>query len=145
MRRMKKINGVIHEAQTLPKGYPNPDQVINGVPVKWIPVTANPPDRVVEEAQRERRRPMPAKQLPPWSTQVKNAAGAVGRVIKAVSTGKEVKVPEEKMLARQAICDDCPESTPAELPVKDRRCAQCGCFLSKKTMLATEKCPMGKW
>ena len=88
---------------------------------------------------------MPAKKLPPWSTQAKNAVGAVGRVVKAVSQGKEVLASEDTLLERLAVCDDCPESTPTELPVKDRRCAQCGCFLSKKAKLKTEKCPMGKW
>lgn len=88
---------------------------------------------------------MPAKKMPPWTTQVSNAAGAVARVVKAVSEGNKPLASDAAKNHRLAICDDCPFSSPDEKPVMRRRCSKCGCFVSKKVALTTEKCPVGKW
>lgn len=40
---------------------------------------------------------------------------------------------------RMAVCRGCPRLRPGG------RCDACGCFVSLKTTLATESCPVGKW
>jgi hypothetical protein len=88
---------------------------------------------------------MPARKMPPWTEQVANAAGAVSRVVRAVSKGDKVLASDAAVTSRLVICDDCPFSSPDSRPVQDRRCAKCGCFISKKVKFVTEKCPAGKW
>jgi len=39
---------------------------------------------------------------------------------------------------RLAICQKCPHYSGG-------RCAVCGCYMAAKTMMATSKCPIGKW
>lgn len=39
---------------------------------------------------------------------------------------------------RLAICEACPHYNAG-------RCAVCGCYMAAKTMMATSKCPVGKW
>lgn len=40
---------------------------------------------------------------------------------------------------RRSICNTCPYRT------RLGRCKKCGCFTNVKAILATEKCPIGKW
>jgi hypothetical protein len=47
-------------------------------------------------------------------------------------------IDSEKRKIRLQICDTCEMN---KLGV----CKKCGCILSLKTMLANEKCPIGKW
>jgi len=48
--------------------------------------------------------------------------------------------PEQWHLAEQRlyICDECPVR-------KNNKCTKCSCNLMAKTLVATEKCPEGKW
>jgi hypothetical protein len=87
----------------------------------------------------------PAKaDLPPVTRQITNAGKAIGRALGAVLTRQVLRVPDDVLTQRQAICGDCSENL-------DGRCAQCGCRvigkLLTKTLLAPEKCPLNppKW
>lgn len=88
---------------------------------------------------------MTEQKMPPWSTQAKNAAGAIGRAVQALATGAPVVAPRATGSIRERICLTCPSSSPTDVPVLNRRCAACGCFLAAKLQLATESCPKGKW
>ncbi len=48
---------------------------------------------------------------------------------------------------RRDICRICPEATihPKIGLTNISKCKQCGCFISSKTQLISEKCPLGKW
>jgi len=41
---------------------------------------------------------------------------------------------------RQSICDNCPFYDNAS-----KTCAECGCYMPKKTLLVNSECPLGKW
>lgn len=76
--------------------------------------------------------------LPPLKTQVANAAGAAGRLMKAAITGQPVKAEQDVVDFRQSVCDSCEFNL-------NNRCAKCGCYWKVKMQLATEHCPVGKW
>lgn len=82
--------------------------------------------------------PTDTPQLPALAQQGRNALGAISRVVAALATGAPVISPEELVTRRRWLCRVCAFSTP-------RKCTQCGCFISAKTKLETETCPMGKW
>lgn len=74
-------------------------------------------------------------QLPSTTTQIKNFASALYRYI--ASGGKNVT--DEQYDNRMKTCLTCEHRTP------DWRCKLCGCFLSKKALWASEKCPDNRW
>jgi len=67
------------------------------------------------------------------------AASAASAAAKfAVGGGKSVTADVQK--ERMATCHTCKKFEPVLA-----RCGACGCFLSLKTWLPKEKCPLGKW
>lgn len=79
------------------------------------------------------------------------ARGAVG--LAKVSAGVGL-ADAETIQERLSICDGCEVSTPQDKHVEKRACGKlfkegaspsCGCWLSKKTKVKSEKCPQGKW
>lgn len=79
--------------------------------------------------------------LPAAGQQLRNAAAAAGRVVRAVVRGEPVVVPAEVEAARLAQCQGgCPHYR-----TRDQRCALCGCATGKwvirKVRLAPERCP----
>jgi len=81
--------------------------------------------------------PAPPK-MPPVPRQVLNLTQAVGRALKALATGEQVIADEGLRNERIEICEDCNQ-------LSGSRCAKCGCVTTKKIILQTEKCPIGKW
>jgi len=77
-------------------------------------------------------------ELPPFREQVKNAVIASRKVIKNAIKNKPILVDDEIREGREEICEKCDN-------LKNGRCFECGCFLAMKLVLATEKCPIGKW
>ena len=77
-------------------------------------------------------------EFPTIGQQVKNFARAVGRVVRRVAEHKPILAGDHEIEKRRAICAAC------EFLVSGR-CAKCGCFYSKKILLASERCPIGKW
>jgi len=104
-----------------------------------FPISTSPVYVPIQRIYREKR-------LPSKFQLAKNATSAVFRVAKAVIRGESVTVDNATMEARLTTCEQCEYYRP-----KDGRCAhvKCGCYLKslllKKTKLATEKCPAGKW
>lgn len=68
------------------------------------------------------------------------AAGALLRLIQAYFRGDPFIVSGRVRAKRRRICNRCPRRE----PVSDQ-CLECTCFLSLKTELTTEKCPLDKW
>ena len=83
--------------------------------------------------------------LPPLHKQARNAVGALGRVLKALSTGDQVLATPPVRSTRLMKCQTCPLSKPDDLPVEHRRCEHCGCYIEPKVALQTETCPEGHW
>ena len=80
----------------------------------------------------------PPDDMPPITSQAKNLAGAVGRSVTAGVKGEAVKVSREVRDERHAICLACVRR-------HEKRCLECGCWLTAKQWSATEDCPIGKW
>ena len=77
-------------------------------------------------------------EFPTIGQQMKNFVRAVGRVVRRVVERKQVLAGADEIERRRGICAAC------EFLIADR-CAKCGCFYSKKILLASERCPIGKW
>lgn len=77
-------------------------------------------------------------------------SGAVG-LIKA-ATGSDA-APLTVVKAHRDICRECPEATRNPAPkyavnkglTSLSRCRKCDCFISAKTLLISEVCPLKKW
>lgn len=80
------------------------------------------------------------KKMPPVVTQIKNAMGAVGRVVHNAITFQDIKASPEDIQKRKSICESC-----EFLDVKRKRCSKCGCKYNLKLQLASEHCPVNKW
>ena len=73
----------------------------------------------------------------------KIAAGAIGLARAAAGIGRADVDTVER---RRALCRDCPEAVPCvKNTAKFCMCNKCGCLLKAKTVIASEKCPLGKW
>jgi len=77
-------------------------------------------------------------QMPPMIEQIANVASAVGRVAKQATSGDRVLVEARVRNKRLEICKACEHCDGS-------RCSQCGCFVSAKTLLTSEDCPLGFW
>lgn len=60
----------------------------------------------------------------------------VKALIKYIIFGKRVSLNE--YLYRLNICNKCEH-------LDDWKCTNCGCYLNKKAIMSTEKCPVEKW
>ena len=72
------------------------------------------------------------------------ARGVVG----LTKVGLRIGIADQSVIqARRDICRVCPEATinPIIGLSNISKCKQCGCFLSAKSQLKSEKCPLGKW
>lgn len=90
--------------------------------------------------EREPKRALTAGRMPSLERMAINAGKSALKVARAIVNGEEVKAKPTLAQKRQSICDACTHHNPAS-----NRCYVCGCYLSTKTSLATERCPIGKW
>lgn len=76
--------------------------------------------------------------MPPKSKQISNFVLSVANAIaSAITTGKVV-APKEVIAKRIGICQSCRH-------LSGNRCSLCGCFVSGKSGLISEKCPANNW
>jgi len=69
-----------------------------------------------------------------------NAFKALGRVVRTFFKGAPTFVSAEEDLHRTTICHACHRY------VQDSdQCLECTCFVSTKTLLTSESCPLKKW
>jgi hypothetical protein len=78
--------------------------------------------------------------LPSNTTMAGNALGAIARLGQAIVNRQPVLRSKEDQEKCLAICKGC-----EFYRASDGRCSQCGCVLSLKTRLVTDRCPLGKW
>lgn len=76
--------------------------------------------------------------MPPKSKQITNFVLSVANAIaNAVKSGKIV-APEATISKRISVCNSCRH-------LDGNRCTVCGCFVTIKTGIASEKCPLNQW
>ncbi len=68
------------------------------------------------------------------------AAAALYRVARLYFRGDDFLVSGRVAARRRQICNQCPRRDP-----KTEQCLECSCFLSLKTELVSEDCPLSKW
>jgi flagellar motor protein MotB len=78
--------------------------------------------------------------MPSNNQMIKNLGSSVIKNVVSVAQGNSLKINPTDANARLSICKQCPffESN-------SQRCSKCGCYLSVKTYLKAERCPIGKW
>ena len=69
-----------------------------------------------------------------------NAGQSLARNVVSVAQGNSLKIDAGQANHRLSICNQC-----EFFQKTSQRCNKCGCFLSVKTYLKAEKCPIGKW
>jgi len=80
------------------------------------------------------------KSMPSMSQMVQNVGHSVVKNVRSVASGNALKISEEDKNSRLDICKSCEFFESVK-----QRCLKCGCFLSVKTYLKAEKCPINKW
>lgn len=79
-------------------------------------------------------------QMPSVLKQVGNVTHSIVKNVQSVANGNPLNVSEFEKENRLAICNSC------KFFDKNRqKCSKCGCFMSIKTYLKAEKCPIGLW
>jgi hypothetical protein len=83
-----------------------------------------------------------AKAYPSLLTQAGNAAGAAGRMLAAVVTGRAVQVDDAEYARRLDLCHAC-----EQYDARADKCLKCGCVARWKARLSSEHCPLSnpKW
>lgn len=79
-------------------------------------------------------------QLPSMGRMAMNAAQSVVKNAASVAQGNALKLDPAEANRRLSICQGCEYFLSGS-----QRCQKCGCFLSVKTYLKAESCPVGKW
>jgi glycosyltransferase involved in cell wall biosynthesis/ADP-heptose:LPS heptosyltransferase/predicted O-methyltransferase YrrM len=69
-----------------------------------------------------------------------NLAKSAAKVVSDAAKGKDVVASKEEQDRRLGICEKCDI-----YDIARKRCRQCGCRMDMKAMLASMRCPIGKW
>lgn len=87
-------------------------------------------------------RPTPDTKLPPMRKMAGGLALAAGRGLLRAARGLPVLADQTTAQRRREIC----ATNACGRYLADRdRCAECGCFVSAKVRLVSERCPLGLW
>ena len=78
------------------------------------------------------------RRMPSLLNQAKSAARSVVKNTQTIIKGNSPKISDAEQKRRLDICNKCEF-------LQNNRCTKCGCFLSIKTYLRAEQCPVGKW
>lgn len=101
------------------------------------------PDYLKQRLEQTRMRQLQSSnkpQMPSLGRMAANVAQSVVRNAASVAQGNALKLDPSEANRRLSICRGC-EFFSSEA----QRCQKCGCYLSVKTYLKAEKCPVGKW
>lgn len=80
------------------------------------------------------------KQMPSAFQVTKNLTNSLIKNTKSVLSGNSLNVTDEEKNKRFEICKACDFFEPV-----NQKCSKCGCYMSIKTYLKAENCPIGKW
>lgn len=80
------------------------------------------------------------KRMPSSIQMAKNLGNSLVRNVQSVAAGNPLKISEAEAKSRLEICKSC-----EFFNTESQRCTKCGCYMSVKTYLKAEKCPVGKW
>jgi hypothetical protein len=83
--------------------------------------------------------------FPPIKQQAKSVAGAVGRLARNIFNLENPKANKEIIVERRKMCAICDQAVPDIVRINVIQCARCKCYISLKTLLRDETCPLGKW
>lgn len=111
--------------------------IVNSPPPTVIPVeviSAAPIPASVEQKKEE----IPS--LPSMTQMAKNVTKSLAKTAGRFIQGMPIKTSSGEANSRLAICRTC-----TYFRHTDERCSKCGCFMSVKTYLKAERCPVGKW
>jgi hypothetical protein len=138
--RLTKLDAM---RETRPPGYAEDVLARGTIDGEWLDL---PDDEAA--ALREKYRPPKKpedKPLPSVVKMVKNVAVAAASEAKARGAGAAA-LSDVDAAARLLICRGTdPSSRCPELRASDDRCAQCGCYVARKTKWVSQRCPLGKW
>ena len=81
-----------------------------------------------------------SKSMPSVPVQLSNVIGAMVRVGENIINNKPVLISDIDRDKRLEICGTCEHYN-----IEKKRCSICGCKMSIKVALSSEKCPNGKW
>lgn len=108
-------------------------------PLVPSPLPALPP--VVREAvPEEAQEPHEVPSLPSMTKMARGITSSLLNTVKGVVQGQKIRVDDAEAARRLGICQTCPFFRHV-----DQRCSKCGCFMSVKTYLKAERCPVNKW
>lgn len=99
------------------------------------------PDRAVNPTYKEIKKATKVEATP--FSMILGLAKAIAKTGKDALTGKQVASGDAETARRLSICLKCPYvllNSKSEV-----RCSKCGCFMSFKARLASQKCPINKW
>lgn len=119
---------------------------------------------IFDAAGREIGRVSLAKRAPPDAIGPDEPSGVIAGVARGVAGVVKSAVGVDRATdavieARRAVCDECEHAKPCFPGIGRRKAmccgrlvdaikpdvATCGCFIRRKTVVATESCPVGKW
>ncbi len=78
--------------------------------------------------------------MPSTGQMIRNFGQSVSRNISSVARGNELRMEPVEAEKRLDICKGC-----EFFDSLSQRCSKCGCYLSVKTYLKAEHCPINKW
>lgn len=78
--------------------------------------------------------------MPSYGQIAKNVGSSLVKNTISVIQGNDLKISNEEAQKRLDICKAC-----VFFDKNAQRCSKCGCYLSVKTYLKAERCPVGKW
>jgi hypothetical protein len=78
--------------------------------------------------------------MPSYAQIAKNVGSSLVKNTISVVQGNDLKISSEEAQKRLDICKTC-----EFFDKNSQRCSKCGCYLSVKTYLKAEHCPIGKW
>lgn len=90
--------------------------------------------------QARQRQLQSSNKMPSTGQMIKNLGSSVIKNVVSVAQGSNLNLSENDANNRLSICKQCPF-----FENNSQRCSKCGCYLSVKTYLKAERCPIGKW
>lgn len=96
--------------------------------------------RLSETRQSQLRSSNKQISMPSKGQMAKNIGKSIINNAVSVAQGNDLRLEQNEANKRLSICKQCQFFNSLS-----QRCSKCGCFLSVKTYLKAEKCPIGKW